>query len=54
MQGVELKTMKSGWDQQFEDLSWIEELQVAIVGERNPIFVCLEVSTILSGAMMFH
>lgn len=50
--------LKSGWGQQIEDLSRIEELQVGTV-ERNPIVICLEVSdisffTILSGAIMFH
>lgn len=50
--------LKSGWSQQIEDLSQIEELQVGPI-ERNPLVISLEVSdirfsTILSGAITFH
>lgn len=38
--------MKSGWDQQLEDLSRTEGLRVSIVEERNPIVVGLEVSDV--------
>lgn len=39
--------MKSGQDQQITELNWIEGLQVAVVEERNPMVVCLEVSDVV-------